>query len=200
MPNVSTYTTLMTRAIAVAAVALVTTSAQALLFNGSYTVTSNSNAATGLAVGTINDFGSVVNSTTNSFTGLNVTVGGPIHFQDLFDIFALESPPYTGNDLTPRPITVGFTFSSPSAVSGVISGTTVGTVSGTGLVHFTGPIDLAFTGQTILEISLTDAEFGDSFNGIVTAQFRSFVPEPGTLALLAIGLAGALVGRSRKQS
>jgi len=184
----------MLRALLAASIAIAAGSAHALLLNGSYTVTANSNPNTGLAVGTINDFGSVVNSTTNSFTGLNVTTAGAVHFQDLFDIFALESPPYAGNDLVPQTITVGFTFTSPSAASGVISGTTVGTLSGSGLLHFNSPLTLAFSTGNRLIISLSDAEFGDSFNGIVEAQFTS-VPEPGTLLLLA---AGGFVGLARR--
>jgi PEP-CTERM motif-containing protein len=182
----------MLRVFLVASLAIAAGSADALLLNGSYTVTASSNPSTGLAVGTINDFGSVVNSTTNSFTGLNVTTAGAVHFQDLFDIFATESPPYSGNDLVPQTITVGFTFTSPSAASGVISGTTVGTLSGTGLLHFNNPLTLAFSTNNRLIISLSDAEFGDSFNGVVEAQFTS-VPEPATLLLLmaagGIGLA-----------
>jgi len=78
---------------AAAAMSLLINPAQALLYNGSYTVTANGNPAVGLAVMTINDFGSPVNPTTNSFTGLNVPTN-TVHFTDLFEIFALESPPY----------------------------------------------------------------------------------------------------------
>jgi hypothetical protein len=191
------YASALSKAVAVTAMAFVASSAHALLFNGSYTVTSNSSSSAGLAVGTLNDFGSAVTATTNSFTGLNVTTGGAVHFTDLFEIFAVDSPPYTGNDLIPQAITVGFTFSSPSAASGTLTGTTVGTISGTGLAHFAKPIDLTFNGQSILEITLSDAQFADSFNGVVEAQFRSFVPEPGTLALLGIGLVGAFALRPR---
>ena len=108
-----------------AALMLHVAAAHATLFTGSYTVSSNTNPSTGLAVATINDFGSFVNPTTNSFTGLNVPTG-TAHFTDLFEIFALESPPYTGNDLVPQPITVTFNFTNPSVLSEMISGTTVG--------------------------------------------------------------------------
>ena len=74
----------------IAALLLVTSTARATLYNGSYTVTANSNPAIGLAVMTINDFGSVVNATTNSFTGLNVPATG-LHFTDLFELFALDT-------------------------------------------------------------------------------------------------------------
>jgi len=144
-------------------------------------------------IATINDFGLPVTATTNSFTGLNVT-NGVAHFTDLFEIFAVESPPYTGNDLIPQSITVTFNFTSPAIVSGIVSGTTVGVIGDDAFLHWAGPINLIFpTGK--LTISLSDAPFGDFFNGVVIAQF---VPEPGTLALFAIGLVGAFSLRSRK--
>ena len=178
---------------AIGALILVTGPASAILYNGSYTVTSNGNPATGLAGATINDFGLPVTATTNSFTGLNVT-NGVAHFTDLFEIFAVESPPYTGNDLIPQSITVTFNFTSPAIVSGIVSGTTVGVIGDDAFLHWAGPINLVFpTGK--LTISLSDAPFGDFFNGVVIAQF---VPEPGTLALFAIGLVGAFSLRSRK--
>src|SRR5262245_56341727 len=79
--------------------------AQAVLLNGNYSVTANSNAAAGLAVGTLNDLGSPVNSTTNSFTALNVPVPGT-HVVDLFQLFANEASPFSGNDFVPQIISV----------------------------------------------------------------------------------------------
>ena len=178
-----------------AALMLHVAAAHATLFNGSYTVSANSNPAIGLAVETINDFGTFVNPTTNSFTGLNVPAG-TAHFTDLFEIFAIESSPFSGNDLVPQPITVTFNFTSPSVLSGMISGTTFGILNDDAFLHWASPIDLFFpTGK--LTISLSDADFSDFFNGIVTARFAA-VPEPGTLALLGIG-AAALGLRRRKQ-
>jgi hypothetical protein len=179
---------------AIAALVLITSPARATLYNGSYTVNANGDPGVGLAVMTINDFGSFVNPTTNSFTGLNVPAGST-HFTDLFELFALESPPYTGNDLVPRPITVTFNFTSPSAASGVISGTTVGIINDDAFLHWNGPLNLFFPSGNHLAITLSDAQFGDSFNGVVTAQFA---PEPGTLALLYIGLVGAFGLRNRR--
>src|SRR5438105_2628949 len=108
-------------AVAALAAAFTVASAHATLFNGSYTVIANANISTGLAVGTINDFGAPVTATTNSFTGLNVSLGG-IHFFDLFELFSLEDP-ITSGDTTPEPISVTFNFTSPSVLSGIISGT-----------------------------------------------------------------------------
>jgi len=179
--------------LAIGALVLLTGPAGATLYNGSYTVTANGNPAVGLAVMTINDFGSFVNPTTNSFTGLNVPCC-TAHFTDLFQIFALESPPYTGSDLVPQSITVTFNFTSPSIVSGIVSGTTVGVINDDAFLHWAGPINLIFpTGK--LTISLSDTPFGDSFNGIVVAQF---VPEPDSLVLLFGGLIGMLACRKRK--
>jgi hypothetical protein len=183
----------------VAVLAFAAAPSQAILLNGSYTVNSSSNPTTGLAVGTVNDFGSVVNSTTNSFTGLNVA-SGATHFQDLFDIFATESPPYSGNDFTPQAISVAFSFTGPAAAAGIITGTTVALANGDGLLHWNGPLTLIFPGQNLLQITMLDAEFSDSFNGIVTAQFRSSIPEPGTLALLGAGVLGGLARRKRAAS
>src|SRR5439155_3348266 len=134
----------------------------ATLYNGSYTVTSNSNPSVGLAVMTINDFGLFVSPTTNSFTGLNVPCC-TAHFTDLFEIFALESPPYTGNDLVPQSITVTFNFTSPSVAAGVISGTTVGIINDDAFLHWNGPLNLFFPSGNHLAITLSDAQFGDSF-------------------------------------
>jgi hypothetical protein len=187
--------TAMFRTIGIAALALVTSSAFATLYNGSYTVSANGNPAVGLAVMTINDFGSFVTPTTNSFIGLNVPATG-LHFTDLFELFALESSPFTGNDLVPQPINVTFNFTSPSAASGAITGTTVGILNDDALLHWNGPINLVIAGGN-LRITLLDTTFSDFFNGVVTAQFAQFVPEPGTLALLGIGLLGAFGRRKR---
>jgi PEP-CTERM motif len=173
--------------------ALSSGASQATLFSGTYTVTANNNPATGLAVGTLNDFGAVVNSATNSFTGLNV--GSASHFVDLFELFSMESP-ITASDMAPRAITVGFTFTSPFAGAGVVSGATTGVVSlQEGHLTWSGPANIVL-GNLLLNVSLSDADFGPDFNGVVTARFT--VPEPGTVALLAAGLIGAAAwGRRR---
>jgi hypothetical protein len=159
--------------------------AHATLFNGSYTVTANSNPATGLAVGTLNDFGSSVTAATNSFTGLNV--GSTPHFVDLFELFSLEDP-VTAGDTAAQAISVAFNFTSPFPASGVISGFTTGVVNlDEGTLTWNGPLHLTF-GNLLLNIALSNAEFGSDFNGVVTATFS--VPEPSTLALIAIGCIG----------
>jgi len=166
--------------------------ANATLFNGTYTVNANSNPATGLAVGTLNDFGSVVSATTNSFTGLNVGVAP--HFVDLFELFALEDP-ITGSDTAPQAITVGFSFSSPGLATGTISGFTTGNVNlQEGLLTWSGPLHLTF-GNLLLNIALSNAEFGADFNGVVSAQFS--VPEPASILLVALALAAAALSRRR---
>ncbi len=85
---------------AIGALVLITGPARAILYNGSYTVTSNGNPAVGLAVMTINDFGSFMNPTTNSFTGLNVT-NGVAHFHGFVRDLCAREPPLYGQ--RPRP-------------------------------------------------------------------------------------------------
>lgn len=188
-----------------AAVALVLSvgAAHAALFNGSYTVTANTNDAVGLGVTTLNDFGAATaNPAINTFTGLNVSIGGS-HFDLLFDLFATdESPPYSGAALTPRPITVQFNFTSPAGgASGTITGTTVGSASTTdldALVLWTGPLELIFNDRTVLDIALGNTTFSDSFNGTVPVEFDARIPEPGTLALLGVGLLGGVLVRRKR--
>ena len=171
--------------------------AHALLLNGSFTVSAHSNAATGLAVGTTNYFGTNILGPTSSFTSLLVPDAGPpaFHFVDLFQIFAAESPPYAADDFVAQAISVTFNFTGAAAGSGTVTGTTVANLFDEGELHWNGPLNIALSNSRIVTISLSDAQFGDSFNGVVVAQLS--VPEPTTLALFGVGLAGMLWRRRR---
>jgi len=168
--------------------------AHAILLNGNYTVTANSNSATGLAVQTLNDLGSPVNATTNSFTALNVPAPGT-RLVDLFQIFALDPSPFSGNDFVAQVITVLFNITGPFSGTATITGNTRATDPDTALLHWNGPATIFFPDNTPLKITLLDAEFSDAFNGTVLAQLA--IPEPGTLALLGLGLLGAGIRRKR---
>jgi hypothetical protein len=176
--------------------------ANAIFFNGSYTVTANTDSSTGLAVLVFNSFGNGANPT-STFTSLSVLPGASQFLSPLFEMDAAESSPYMVDDLIPKAISVMFNFTSPSVVSGTITGTTVGQLNNllddtddTGFVHWNGPLSLVVGDHQALRITLTDAEFGD-FPGFVAAQLDLFVPEPGVLALLGIGLLGIALGRKR---
>jgi len=175
-----------------AAALIVAVPSHAVLLDGDFTVTAHSDPLTGLAIGTSNYFGTNIDGPTSSFTFLNVEGGGPAvaTFIPLFELFAAESPPYAANDFVPQSITVAFNFTSGVTGSGIVTGTTVANINDEGELHWTGPINI---GQH-LTIVLSDAEFSDIFNGVVTAQI-SFVPEPGTFALLGLGLLGVLARR-----
>ena len=168
--------------------------AHAILLSGNYTVTSNGNSATGLAVQTLNDLGSPVTPTTNSFTALNVPTPGT-RVVDLFQIFALDPSPFSGNDFVPQVISVLFNITGPFAGTATITGTTRATDPDTALLHWNGPATIFFPGATPFKITLLDAEFSDLFNGTVLAQLT--IPEPGTLALLGLGLLGVGIRRKR---
>lgn len=166
------------------------------------------------------DPGLVVEVTPGSGGGTtpDLAVGDSYTF-DLFRIWTDETSVNAGEDTTPAPISVGFTFTNPVA-GGVIAGVTEGGRSGffgavhDGRVTWDAPLTVRFgagdTGR--LTLSLGDATFnrsvfglheGERYGASVTATLRydaapAPVPLPAALPLMAVGL-GALgiAGRRR---
>lgn len=168
------------------------------------------------------DPGLVVEVTPGAGAGTtpDLAVGDSYTF-DLFRIWTDETTVNSGEDTTPAPISVAFTFVNPVA-GGVIAGVTEGARSGLfgaihdGRVTWDAPLTVRFgagdTGR--LTLSLSDATFnrgvfgldeGERYGATVAATLRydaaaspAPVPLPAALPLMALGL-GALgiAGRRR---
>jgi hypothetical protein len=127
---------------------------------------------------------------------------------ELFELGSRETWGNMGEDSTPYPISVGFTFSAP--VFGAGGSTATGNTAGLfflGGVLWNSPLVMTFGTTGILGIFLEDAIFGLPGSTGIDATFKLLqqdvsaapVPEPASMILFGSGLAaGAAMLRRRR--
>ncbi len=133
----------------------------------------------------------------------------------LFTLGTTEGSSDWDDILLPGIIHVGFTFTQPSPTFG---GTSVGITGSalfgdSGYVRWDNPLNLHFGqgGAGLLQITLDRADFGLPGSADIFGTFHLVrdapggsnpvgVPEPGSLLLVGLGLAGAATHRRRRQS
>jgi hypothetical protein len=114
------------------------------------------------------------------------------------------------DDEKTRPVTVGFSFSSPLGFSGTAEGISgaVKWFGGVGYVAWDNPLILKFGTTGLLQVTLMPAVFGVPGYSTVGAKFTLLrndspgpvgVPEPSTLLLMGAGIAG-LAGLRRRRT
>ena len=198
----------LTLAAAAATLAAAAAPAQAaILFTGDHSVTVNQ-ADPGLVLQT-QEIASILNFSLD----LNQTTT-----VDLFKLYTLETS-VNPDDLSPKAISVGFTFTVPEVFGGSVSGTTVGQyfygLFDKGVVTWAngGSHTFDFGSGGKLLVDLDDADFnggivdlnpGKAKGAKIKADFTltqlpSAVPEPATWAMMitGFGMLGATLRRRR---